>query len=119
MFTRALERYPEHARSLVGLAAAHGRAGDAAAAAASLTHAYAAIKALEQQGRRAEAAMAAACAHVVARKPTDAIATLDALLSQAPPGPAGWTLPLEPLLAPLRRTPAFDALLTRLADRAK
>lgn len=119
MFKRALERYPKHARSLVGLAAAQGRAGDQAAAAASLSQARDAIKELDQQERRAEAAMAGASAHVVAGKPADAVATLDALLSKAPPGPAGWTLPVEPLLAPLRGTPAFDALLSKLADRAK
>jgi hypothetical protein len=84
-----------------------------------LKQARAAIKELEAQDRRAEAAMAAAFACAVAGKPGDAISTLDALLSKAPPGPAGWTLPLEPLLATLRGTPAFDALLVRLAERAK
>jgi DNA-binding winged helix-turn-helix (wHTH) protein/tetratricopeptide (TPR) repeat protein len=119
MFKRALDRYPEHARSLVGLAAAHTRAGDAAAAAASLKQARAAIKELEGQDRRAEAAMAAAFAYAAAGKGSDAISTLDALLTKAPPGPAGWTLPIEPLLATLRGKPAFDALLVRLAERAK
>ena len=119
MFKRALERYPEHARSLVGLAAAHERAGDRASAAASLQQARAAIQALEQQDRRAEAAMAAAFAHVASHNADAAISTLDALLSKAPPGPAGWTLPIEPLLASLRRTAAFDALLLKLAERAK
>ena len=119
MFERALERYPRHARSLVGLSAAQGRAGDKTAAAATLARARAAIEELIGQDRRAEAAMACAFASVVAGKPADAIATLDALLSKAPPGPAGWTLPVEPLLATLRGTPAFDALLTKLADRAK
>jgi DNA-binding winged helix-turn-helix (wHTH) protein/tetratricopeptide (TPR) repeat protein len=119
MFKRALERYPEHARSLVGLAAAQGRAGDAAAAASSLKQARAAIKGLEDQDRRAEAAMAAAFAYVVAGKPADAIAILDALLTKAPPGPAGWTLPVEPLLASLRGTAGFEAILVRLADRAR
>ena len=119
MFRRALERYPEHARSLVGLAAAQGRAGHAAAAAASLKQARAAITELERQDRRTEAAMAGAFAHAISGRTADAIATLDTLLSHAPPGPAGWTLPVEPLLETLRGTPAFDALLARLADRAK
>ncbi len=119
MFKRALERYPEHARSLVGLAAAQGRAGDAAAAAASLKQARAAIADLERQERRVEGSMAAAFAHAVSGKTADAIATLDALLANAPPGPAGWTLPVEPLLASLRGTPAFDAILGKLADRAR
>jgi DNA-binding winged helix-turn-helix (wHTH) protein/tetratricopeptide (TPR) repeat protein len=119
MFTRALERYPEHARSLVGLAAAHGQAGDRAAAAASLTRARAAIEDLERQDRRTEAAMASAFAHAIARNPDRAIGTLETLLASAPPGPSGWTLPVEPLLATLRGTPAFDAVLARLAERAK
>ena len=64
-------------------------------------------------------ALAAAFAHVVARKPGDALAILDTLLTQAPPGPAGWTLPIEPLLADLRRQAPFEALLARLAARAR
>lgn len=119
MFKRALDRYPEHARSLVGLAAAQARAGDATAAAGSLKQARAAIAELDRQDRRVEGAMAAAFAHAVSGKPANAIATLDALLASAPPGPAGWTLPVEPLLASLRGTPAFDAILKRLAARAR
>ena len=70
-------------------------------------------------GRTAEAAVSAAFADVHAGRPAEAFATLTRLLADAPPGFAGWTLPVEPFLAPLRSEPAFQDLLRRLADRAR
>ena len=31
----------------------------------------------------------------------------------------GWTIPIEPLFDPMRKLPAFQAILTILADRAR
>jgi hypothetical protein len=62
--------------------------------------------------------MATAFAHVVAGRGGEAIAALTTLMADAPPGFAGWTMPIEPLLAQLRSEPAFRATLARLADRA-
>jgi len=62
--------------------------------------------------------MAAAFCQIVAGDRTGTIETLGQLLSSAPPGAAGWTLPVEPLLAPLRTDPAFQIVLARLAERA-
>lgn len=34
-------------------------------------------------------------------------------------GPAGWIVPVEPLLAPLRERPECQAILNKLAARAR
>jgi hypothetical protein len=62
--------------------------------------------------------MATAFAHVAAGREDKAMAALATLLNDAPPGFAGWTIPIEALLARLTSTPAFRTLLARLADRA-
>ena len=56
---------------------------------------------------------------MVRGRPTDAIALLDRLLTEAPPGFPGWTIPIEPLFKPLQAQPEFAALLARLAERAR
>ena len=119
MFGRALAQYPEHARSLVGLSKVHAGRGRHDLARASLDRAWRALDELRENGRATEAAMATAFAHTVAGRGDDAIAVLTRLLADAPPGFAGWTIPIEPLLADLRAQPPFRALLTRLAERAR
>jgi hypothetical protein len=118
MFSQALERYPDHARSLIGLATARARRGEQTSGRAALEHAWRAIDELRAGGRVAEAAMATASAHAVSGRDDDAIAALASLLSEAPPGFAGWTIPIEPLLAGLNAHPAFGVVLSRLAARA-
>ena len=118
MFCKALDIYPDHARSLIGLSAAHDQRGERAAAEGALAHAWRALDELRESGRAAEAAMATAFAHIVAGRRDEAIAGLTRLVTDAPPGFAGWTIPIEPLLADLKSEPAFRAILARLADRA-
>ena len=43
---------------------------------------------------------------------------LDKLLTTAPAGPAGWIIPIDPMLAPLREHPRKQALFAKLAARA-
>ena len=119
MFNRALERYPDHARSWLGLAAVRQRQRRLKDAGAAASRALASIADLSANGRTAEAAVSAAFADVHAGRPAEAFATLTRLLADAPPGFAGWTLPVEPFLAPLRGEPAFQDLLRKLADRAR
>jgi hypothetical protein len=45
-------------------------------------------------------------------------AVLSKLFESAPPGFAGWTVPIDPLFVQLQGTPAFAAALERLAERA-
>ena len=63
LFRQALELYPEHARSLVGLGAALAAHGDRAAAADAFARAAAAIDALRRGGRGSEATLAEAFLH--------------------------------------------------------
>jgi DNA-binding winged helix-turn-helix (wHTH) protein/tetratricopeptide (TPR) repeat protein len=118
MFERALERYPDHARSLAGLAKALQLTGAKDRASQCLAHARRSIDELRQHQRLAEAAMAAAFCQMVSGDRSGSIETLGQMLAGAPPGAAGWTLPVEPLLATLRTDPAFQIVLARLAERA-
>ena len=70
-------------------------------------------------GRRTDTPLLTAMAAVVRGRPTDAIAFLDRLLAEAPPGYPGWTMPVEPLLRPLLAQPEFGSILARLAERAR
>ena len=118
-FRQALGLFPEHARSLVGLGGALRADGEAAAADAAFARASSAIEALRRGGRGGEAAMAEALQHAVRGRQEDAIAALHRLLDKAELSFSGWTIPVEPLLAPLRQTPAFQGVLGKLADRTR
>lgn len=119
MFGRALECFPDHARSLIGLAEAYRRDARAPESTAALEHAQRSIDELRANGRTTEATIAAALCHMVAGRSFEAIETLDQLLAHAPPGFAGWTIPIEPLLAPVRGVASCRAVLSRLARRAR
>ena len=118
-FRQALGFFPEHARSLVGLGGALRADGEAVAADAAFARASKAIEALGRGGRSGEAVMAEALHHAVRGRQDDAIASLHRLLDKAELSFSGWTIPVEPLLAPLRQTPAFQSVLTKLAERAR
>jgi DNA-binding winged helix-turn-helix (wHTH) protein/tetratricopeptide (TPR) repeat protein len=118
MFRRALEHYPDHARSLLGLASALRAAGDVAASDAALARAAAAIDALRLGGRGSEATLSEAFAHAVAGRAGDAVAMLHRLLDEADLPFTGWTIPIEPLLEPLHGHEGFAGVLKKLQDRA-
>ena len=65
-----------------------------------------------------DAAMAAAAAFVLDGKHDDAARLCGAALAQAEPGQAGWILPVDPLLNPLRHADAWARTLAILRDRA-
>lgn len=119
MFGRALDLFPQHARSLVGLGAALRAAGDGAGAETAFQRAMAAIDALRRGGRGSEAALAEALYHTVSNHPDEALECLRTLLERADQPFTGWTLPIEPLFAPLRETGPFQGLLDILAERAR
>ena len=118
-FTRALRLFPGHARSQIGLAQCLAAAGKRAEARAALEHGRASIAELERGGRLLEAALLSAMASVAQGRPTDAIGLLDRLLTEAPPGFPGWTIPIEPMFKPLHAQPEFAGILVRLAERAR
>jgi adenylate cyclase len=119
MFDNALDRVPDHARSLVAKAAASLQGGPKRRSQAAMALAERAIDGLRQQQRVAEAAMATALRCLVFGDRNGALTALERLLDDTPASFAGWTIPVEPLLKPLHREPRFQALLGRLADRAR
>ena len=84
-----------------------------------MAHARTGIEALRRGGRRSEATLAEAFALTVEKRPADAIAALNRLLDEAEVPFTGWTIPVEPLLAPLRQVAGYKEVLTRLAERAR
>jgi DNA-binding winged helix-turn-helix (wHTH) protein len=118
MFQAALARYPEHARSLIGLSTAYRASGARERADQAMTQAQRAIDELRSNQRNGEAVAATAAWHVASGRAGEATTTLREFLTAAPPGSAGWLLPIDPFLAPIRKAPEFERVLTLLADRA-
>jgi tetratricopeptide (TPR) repeat protein len=119
MFRKALELFPEHARSLVGLGAALTASGDPRAAEAAFSHATRAIDALRQGGRGSEATLAEAFMHAVRGRGDDAVGLLKRLVDRPELPFTGWTIPIEPLFAPLRQRADFQGVLATLARHAR
>jgi len=117
-FREALELQPANGRALIGLQRALLRANALSDASQILHRVEDAVAALRKGGRDAEAAIVRAAAESASGRQDAAIGTLDALLTQAPPGQVGWQIPIDPALADLRTHPAFARVLTRVAARA-
>jgi DNA-binding winged helix-turn-helix (wHTH) protein len=77
-----------------------------------------AIAELTASERYGEAALVAAGSQIAGGRIDEAVATLDRLLTSAPPGPAGWIIPIDPMLAALHGAAGKPALLSKLAARA-
>lgn len=78
----------------------------------------AAIAELSKHERHVEAALVAAGAQIAGGESDRAFSTLDQLLTDAPAGPAGWIIPIDPMLAAMRDHGGKHALLAKLAARA-
>lgn len=117
-FRQALSTNPEQARAFLGLASL-GNGRRTGAAASDLDQAGDAVTRLQHGGRPIEAQLMAAGMYAVEAKPADAISTLERMLTGSPPGPAGWSIPIDPLLASLKTAPEFDRVLDLLAQRAE
>jgi len=118
-FTRALELFPEHARSLAGLGAARIAAVDTAGAEDAFARATTAIDALRRGGRGSEALMAEAMLCAVRGDASRALDALTALVERPDMPFSGWTIPIEPLLEPLRKHPDYQRVTAKLAERAR
>lgn len=118
-FRQALVLFPAHARSLVGLGAALAMAHRQQEADAAFAEAAAAIDALRRGGRSGEAALARAFLHAACDRADEAIGCLTSLLERTELPFTGWTIPLEPLLEPLRTYPGFQQVLQNLESRAR
>ena len=118
-FDRGLKHFPDHPRSLVGLATACDSVGAADRATTTRAHARKAIDDLRAAGRTTEAAISMAAWHVAGNEHDEAIDVLRRLLTDASPGSAGWIIPIEPALRPLRQHASAGELARKLADRAR
>jgi DNA-binding winged helix-turn-helix (wHTH) protein/Flp pilus assembly protein TadD len=117
-FSKALELFPDHARSLAGLGAARIAAGDTPGGEDALARAAAAIDALRRGGRGSEAFMAEAMLCAVRGDASRALDALTALVERPDMPFSGWTIPIEPLLEPLRKHPDYQRVTAKLAERA-
>ena len=118
-FMHALELYPDHARSLVGLGVALAADKKRKDADAVFARADAAINALRKGGRGSEATIAQAFLNTATGQDADALECLRNLLDRADLPFTGWTIPVEPLLEPLRKQRGFQEVLQALAARAR
>jgi hypothetical protein len=117
-FEQALGLHPEHAQSHIGLALALRSTGSIARA-DSTARALQKVQARLAGTRAIEAALVESQAQATGGHVETACAVLCSLLDTAPPGFAGWTIPIEPLLFQLHGSKEFLAVLRRLADRAQ
>jgi DNA-binding winged helix-turn-helix (wHTH) protein/Flp pilus assembly protein TadD len=108
-FREARNLYPHHPLALVGAAmAADGSFEEAEAAIIDMT-----------PSKPVQAGIASGAWRAVQGDAEGAAAALDGMLAAAPPGFAGWQLPVLPFLRQVAGTPAITAVLARLADRAR
>jgi len=105
-FERALALYPDNGPTHLGLALARGE---------SIPDPPTGL----ERARPIEAALVRAQIFTARRNEDAAIATLRQLFDTAPPGFAGWTVPVEPFLKDLHRLQGFAGILSRLAERAR
>ena len=116
-FQRALDFYPDHAQLHIGLALAAAKTGDGPKSDQAFAAAERVLDLLKST-RPLEADVVRAALLAARHSLSEAVATLDTLLVKAPPGFAGWALPVEPLLAQLHTQEGFKGVLSRLAGRA-
>jgi DNA-binding winged helix-turn-helix (wHTH) protein len=107
-FAEALQRVPGHVMAMVGLVSSRGDRREPIEQRARL---------LDEHGYAMEAAMARAGLQLIDGD-AGAAAPIAAALAAAPPGSAGWTLPVEPLFNVAGDEPRWRAVLANLRVRA-
>jgi tetratricopeptide (TPR) repeat protein len=117
-FRRALELYPDHAQSNLGLSIALRAMGSLEVAETNWCRARASLDTLTLT-RPIEAAMVLGQLLAAENRPGDVDAVLCRALDDAPPGFAAWTMPIEPFLVQPLGAKAFAAALSRLFERAR
>lgn len=117
-FRLALETLPRNGRALIGLYTALRLTSLAREAELLGPQIDRAIAELTSGQRLVEAALVTAAAHASRGELDAGCATLDGLLQQAPAGQAGWQIPIDPALAPLRAHPQYPRIVALLAARA-
>lgn len=116
-FRRALARYPNHLPARIGLALAIEAGGRSADAASEFAAVETALPVLDRH-KPIEAAMVRAQLLAARGDSERAGGVLARMLDEAPPGFAGWTLPVEPYLRQVIDTEDVKRSMNRLAARA-
>jgi DNA-binding winged helix-turn-helix (wHTH) protein len=117
-FQRALAEAPGHPRATLGLYAVASRGDNPRECDATRTATEHAIAELIRGERHVEAALVSAGQRIVEGKTATAMEPLDRMLTEAPAGPAGWIIPVDPMLEGVRLAPGYTELLAKLAARA-
>lgn len=117
-FRMSLETRPRSGRALVGLYLAFQETSLAREARTLLPQIDQVVAELSAADRAGEAAVIAAAAQAIRGDLDGACGTLERLLQSAPAGHAGWQIPIDPALAPLRAHARFPQVLALLAARA-
>ena len=113
-----LRSLPMHGRALIGLYQALQGTSLATEAERLWPKIDAAIEELTRGQRLGEAAVVRAGAQAARGDVDGACLTVQRLLELAPPGQAGWMIPIDPLLRDLRTHARYPNLMALLAARA-
>ncbi len=117
-FADAHSETPGHPKATVGTYAIALRSGDQPGIERTRASVTAAIEELTRADRQVEAALVSTGRQLADAHINEAMVTLDRLLTTAPAGPAGWIIPIDPMLAGIREHHAKPALFAKLAARA-
>ena len=117
-FERTIQLYPDHAPSHLGLLLVARTAGTRERV-EGVTRRLQEIRSSLEAGRPVKATIVGSQILAADGRVDEACAALCSLLDTAPPGHAGWTLPVEPFLAEALQREAFAAVTRKLADRAR
>ncbi len=115
-FRMALDEAPEHPKATLGLYAIAMQTDRNPVEATRAVERC--IEELRSGGRIVELSLVSAGAHSVRGEAAAALRVLDQLLITASPGPAGWIIPVDPMLRAVRTAPGADGLFAKLAARA-
>lgn len=111
-FIAAERRSPGHARAALGLAIVDGSAGALADRIAR------AIDTLASAGKTVERTLVLASALGWDGRLDEGLRRLEDVLAATAPESAGWSVPADPMFAPLRTADGYPTLAARLASRA-
>jgi DNA-binding winged helix-turn-helix (wHTH) protein len=117
-FETAIAQSPGHPKASVGLLAIASASGTAASVDVARGAVDRAIAELARGERHAEAALVEAGGKIAGKDFAAALTGLDHFLTSAPAGPAGWIIPVDPMLGSLRDQHGKQALFSKLAARA-
>lgn len=110
-FAAAAAASPGHGRAALGAALARGDADPVAAVAG-------ACEAMAGAGKHGERTVLLAAAHGWGGHADEGLGIAEQALTGASPDSTGWSLPADPIFAPLRAAGGYARLAARLASRA-